>query len=98
MYVTLVHVHVNQSHIEEFIEATRLNHEASIKEKGNRRFDILQDTTDPGKFILYEAYATLADAAAHKDTLHYAIWRERVAMMMAKPREGVKYVCLFPQE
>lgn len=98
MYVTLVHVHVNPEHIDKFIEATRLNHEASIKEKGNRRFDILQDANEPGKFVLYEAYATAQDAAAHKDTLHYVMWRERVAMMMAKPREGVKYTCLFPED
>lgn len=97
MHVTLVHVQVNPEQIEEFIEATRLNHEASIKEPGNRRFDVLQDATDPSKFILYEAYTTPEDAAAHKDTLHYALWRERVAMMMAKPREGVNYLGLFPK-
>jgi len=45
MHVTLVHVQVNPEQVDEFIEATRLNHDASIKEKGNRRFDILQDTT-----------------------------------------------------
>ena len=98
MHVTLVHVQVTEEQIDEFLEATRLNHEASIKEKGNRRFDILQDANDPSKFLLYEAYATAEDAAAHKETLHYAIWRERVAMMMAKPREGVQYNCLFPKD
>jgi len=98
MYVTVVHVQVNPEHIDKFIEATRLNHEASIKEKGNRRFDILQDITDPGKFILYEAYATAEEAKAHKETLHYVMWRESVAMMMAKAREGTPYNCLFPKE
>lgn len=98
MHVTLVHVQVNPEHVDGFIEATRLNHEASIKEKGNRRFDILQDANEPGKFVLYEVYATAKDAAAHKDTLHYVMWRERVAMMMAKPREGLKYNCLFPKD
>ncbi len=98
MYVTVVHVQVKPEHIDKFIEATRLNHEASIKEKGNRRFDILQDITDPGKFVLYEAYATQEEAKAHKETLHYVMWRESVARMMAKPREGTPYNCLFPQE
>lgn len=97
MYVTLVQIQVNPEQIEEFIEASRLNHEASIKEQGNRRFDVLQDATDPSKFILYEAYATPEDAKAHKETLHYVIWRERVAMMMAKPREGFNYLGLFPK-
>jgi autoinducer 2-degrading protein len=97
MYVTLVHVQVNPEQIEEFIEATRLNHEASIKEKGNCRFDVLQDSHDPCKFILYEAYESDIYATAHKETLHYLMWREKVAMMMAKPREGIQYQCLFPK-
>jgi len=96
MYVTIVHVDVKSEQVNKFIEATRLNHEASIKEKGNRRFDILQEADNPTKFILYEAYATAEDAVEHKDTLHYVMWREKVAIMMAKPREGVKYNCLFP--
>jgi autoinducer 2-degrading protein len=98
MHVTLVHVQVKPERVEAFIEATRINHEGAIKEKGNRRFDILQDTTDPGKFILYEAYATAEDAKAHKDTLHYVMWREQVALMMANPREGIQYKCLFPKD
>ena len=32
MHVTLVHVQVKPAHIDDFIAATRLNHEASIQE------------------------------------------------------------------
>jgi (4S)-4-hydroxy-5-phosphonooxypentane-2,3-dione isomerase len=98
MHVTLVHVHVLPERIDDFIEATRANHEASVQEPGNRRFDVLQDPTDPGHFILYEAYASAADAAAHKETAHYAAWRDRVAAMMARPRQGVPMTCLFPAD
>jgi len=97
MHVTLVHVQVKPKYINEFIEATRMNHEASVKEAENCRFDILQDPNDAGRFILYEAYQTPEGAIKHKDTLHYAMWKEKVAAMMAKPREGVKYNCLFPK-
>jgi (4S)-4-hydroxy-5-phosphonooxypentane-2,3-dione isomerase len=96
MHVTLVHVHVKPERIEDFIAASRANHEGSIAEPGNRRFDVLQDPQDPGHFVLYEAYATPADAAAHKQTAHYAQWRDTVADMMAAPREGVPMVGLFP--
>ena len=68
MHVTLVHVQVDPAHIDDFIAATRLNHEASIQEPGNRRFDVLQSPENPGQFILYEAYASAEDAAAHKQT------------------------------
>ena len=97
MHVTIVHVHVKAEHIDDFIEACRLNHEASIRENGNRRFDVLQSADDATRFVLYEAYASKDDAAAHKATAHYLAWRNTVADWMASPREGVPYKGLFPQ-
>jgi autoinducer 2-degrading protein len=96
MTVTLVHVYVKPEYIKPFIDATRLNHEQSIKESGNLRFDILQDANDKGKFVLYEAYESEAAAASHKNTLHYATWRDTVSPWMLKPREGVRHTLLFP--
>jgi len=96
MHVSLVHIQVKPERVDDFIEASRVNHVGSIEEPGNRRFDVLQDTRDPTKFILYEAYVTAEQAAAHKDTPHYREWRDAVAGMMAKPREGVSYDGLFP--
>jgi autoinducer 2-degrading protein len=96
MQVTLVHVVVKPEHIEDFIQASRLNHEGSINEAGNRRFDILQSDTDPSRFVLYEAYKDAAEAAKHKQTEHYLKWRETVADWMAEPRQGVSYKGLFP--
>jgi (4S)-4-hydroxy-5-phosphonooxypentane-2,3-dione isomerase len=97
MYVTLVHVQVKPAYIEDFITATRLNHEASIQEPGNRRFDVLQSSEKPGQFILYESYASAEAAAAHKETAHYLAWRDIVAEWMAQPRQGIRYDGLFPQ-
>ena len=96
MHVTLVHVRVYPESVEAFVAACRLNHEASIRESGNRRFDILQDPSDPARFILYEAYADEASARAHKETAHYLQWREQVAPMMAEPRRGEPMTGLFP--
>lgn len=96
MYVTLVHVRVKPEHIEEFIEACRLNHEQSIQEPGNRRFDILQAAEEPHYFMLYEAYTDEVAAKAHKETQHYLAWRETVADWMEKPRHGVQFNGLYP--
>ena len=74
MVVTCVHVSVKAEHIDDFIKATRINHEASIRESQNMRFDVLQDPNDPSKFILYEAYASADGAAAHRETPHYLTW------------------------
>lgn len=96
MIVSLVHVYVKPEFVKPFIEATRINHENSVKESGNLRFDILQDAQDPNKFVLYEAYTSEQAVAAHKETAHYLLWRDTVAPWMAKPREGVKHTLLFP--
>jgi autoinducer 2-degrading protein len=96
MYVTLVHVHVLPEHLEEFIEAAQSNHEGSIREPGCLRFDVLQAADDPTRFVLYEAYRDEAAAKDHKETAHYAEWRDAVAGWMAEPRVGVQYDGLYP--
>lgn len=96
MHVTLVHVRVNPEDVDAFIVATRANHQGALGEPGNRRFDVLQAPDDPTRFILYEAYACADDAAAHKDTAHYRVWRAAVEPMMAEPRRGEPMNALFP--
>jgi autoinducer 2-degrading protein len=96
MTVTLVHVYVKPEFIQAFVEATLENHEGSIQEPGNLRFDVIQDAQDQSKFILYEAYADDEAVADHKETDHYKKWKEAVAPWMSRPREGVKYKLLFP--
>ena len=96
MITTIVHVKVKPEHIEEFIRATVKNHEESIKENGNLRFDVLQKIDDPSAFSLYEAYESEEHAAAHKHAPHYLEWRETVADWMAQPREGVRYNAVKP--
>ena len=96
MQVTIVHIHVRPEHIDDFIRVTRANHEASIQEPGNLRFDVLRATDDPNRFVLYECYVNEAAAAAHKTTPHYEVWRVAVADWMVEPRVGVRYEGLFP--
>lgn len=96
MHVTIVEVYVKPEFINEFIEATEKNHRQSVQENGNHRFDVLQSADDPGKFVLYEAYTSAKEAAAHKETAHYLTWRETVQDMMASPRQGIPYKGLFP--
>jgi (4S)-4-hydroxy-5-phosphonooxypentane-2,3-dione isomerase len=97
MHITLVHVQVKSEHLSAFIAATQNNHEASVQEPGCRRFDVLQSPDDPGHFILYEAYASAEDAAAHKQTAHYLTWRATVESMMAAPRRGEPWNGLLPR-
>ena len=66
----------------------------SVQEPGIARFDMIQQTDDPTRFILIEVYRTPDDPAA-QETAHYVKWRDTVARMMAEPR-GVKYANIFP--
>ena len=96
MLVVHVHVHVLADAVEVFRRATLANAEQSVTEPGVARFDVIQQQDDPTRFILVEAYRTAEAVAAHKETAHYAAWRDAVADMMAEPRRSVRYRNLFP--
>ena len=98
MLVVHVHVHVKPECIEPFREASLENARQSVREPGIARFDVVQGQDDPARFVLVEAYRTPEAPAAHKQTAHYAKWRDAVAPMMAEPRSSVKYVGLFPAD
>ncbi|MBF0458212.1 MAG: antibiotic biosynthesis monooxygenase [Nitrospirae bacterium] len=98
MIVTVVEVSVKPEHIDAFIAASRKNHENSVAEPGNMRFDILQGSEAPAHFILYEAYESEASSKAHKETSHYKQWRETVEPMMAKPRKGTPHKVVCPAD
>jgi autoinducer 2-degrading protein len=96
MIATIVSIEVKSEFIKEFINECIKNHQESIKEPGNLRFDVLQDAANPAKFSLYEAYETEEAVLAHKQTTHYNAWRTNVEPMMAKARVGVKHNVIRP--
>ena len=96
MIVFHIQVHVKPESIDDFKTATIANARESAKEPGIARFDFLQNSEDPARFVLVEAYRTPEAALAHKETIHYQAWRDTVAGMMAEPRSGVKYSPIFP--
>lgn len=98
MLVVHVHVHVKPEAVEAFKQATVANARASIQEPGIARFEVMQQADDPTRFVLVEAYRTPDDPARHKETAHYAQWRDAVAPLMAEPRTSVKYANVFPED
>lgn len=79
-----------------FKAASLENARNSALEPGIARFDVLQDQSDPLKFVLVEVYKNDAAPAAHKETAHYLTWREAVTDLMAEPRVALKFDNLFP--
>ncbi len=98
MFIVHVHVHVKSESVNAFIEETIRNAQNSIKEPGITRFDMLQHQDDPTRFILVEVYRTLKDPVKHKETPHYARWRDQVADMMYEPRTSVKFDNIYPDD
>ena len=98
MLIVHVHVHVKPERVEAFRQATVENARQSVQEAGIARFDVVQQADDPTRFVLVEAYRTAEAPAAHKETAHYATWRDAVASMMAEPRTSVKFQNLFPDD
>ena len=95
MLVVHVHVQVKSADVDAFKAATIENASQSVNEPGVARFDVMQDASDPTRFILVEIYRTAEAPAAHKATPHYLKWREAVANMMASPRTSQTYSPVF---
>jgi (4S)-4-hydroxy-5-phosphonooxypentane-2,3-dione isomerase len=91
MRVVHVDVQVLPDHLEAFLAATRVNAAASRQEPGVLRFDVVQDRADPAHVVLVEVYADEDAPAAHKETEHYAAWRDAVAPWMARPRSSITF-------
>jgi (4S)-4-hydroxy-5-phosphonooxypentane-2,3-dione isomerase len=98
MLIVAVHVRVKPECVDAFRQATLENARTSIQEPGIAGFDVLEQNDDPTRFVLIEAYRHDQAPAQHKETAHYAKWRDTVAPMMAEPRTSVKYHNLHPND
>jgi quinol monooxygenase YgiN len=91
MLTVLVHVQVKPDQVEAFKTASQENARSSRQEPGIARFDVLQLAEDPTRFVLVEVYRSDDAPAKHKETAHYAKWRDGVAGMMACARTSSRY-------
>ena len=96
MLIVHVHVHVKPEFVDAFRDASIENARESVQEPGIARFDVIQQADDPARFMLVEIYRDQEASLRHKETAHYAKWRDTVAPMMAEPRTAVKFANLFP--
>ena len=98
MHIVHVQVHVKTEDVEAFRRVTMDNARSSLREPGVVRFDVVQRSDDPTRFVLVEIYRTRDDPPRHRGTAHYAAWRDAVEPMMAEPRSKVEYVNVFPED
>ena len=98
MLIVHVHVQVKPECVEAFKAASLDNARHGVQEPGIARFDVVQQADDATRFVLVEVYRTDAAPATHKETAHYAKWRDTVADMMAVPRQSMKFRNVFPDD
>ena len=98
LIVVHIQVHVKPEGVEAFLAASLENARASAREPGIARFEVLQSTEDPTRFVFVEVYRSAEAPAAHKATAHYARWRDAVADLMAEPRASTRYVNIAPDD
>ena len=98
MLIVHVHVRVKPECVDAFRRITLENARNSVREPGIARFDVLQQQDDPTRFVLVEVYRDKDAPARHKETSHYAAWRDTVASMMAEPRVSKRFENVFPDD
>jgi (4S)-4-hydroxy-5-phosphonooxypentane-2,3-dione isomerase len=98
MLILIVNIHVKPEYVEAFREASMENARNSIQEPGIARFDVLQQSDDASRFVLYEAYRDGDAPAKHRETAHYKTWLEKVSDMFAEPRTRNTFNNAFPSD
>ena len=96
MVVNVVTLYVKPAHIGDFIAATLDNRRCSRAEPGNRRFDVIQGSDDPARFVLYEAFDSREAVEVHRTLPHVQVWKKVVEPWMARPRETHWHTVLAP--
>lgn len=91
MLVQMVHIDVKEGHVDEFVEAFRINYEGSRKEEGNLRFDVLRDPENAHKFTIYEVFRDDAALDVHRNTPHYKECVRRIDPIINGPRTKTYY-------
>jgi (4S)-4-hydroxy-5-phosphonooxypentane-2,3-dione isomerase len=98
MLILIVNIQVKPEHVEAFRQATIENASNSIKEPGIVRFDLLQQSDDATRFVLYEVYRDPDAPARHRETAHYNTWVQKVTDMFAEPRTRATFGNVFPSD
>jgi autoinducer 2-degrading protein len=91
MYIVIVHSHIQEGHVERFREVTIQNAEASRKEEGCVRFDVIEQVDDPTQFTFIEMFKSEEAGAVHRETSHFKKWLEEAVPLMVRPRTRFIY-------
>eukprot|EP00933_Yihiella_yeosuensis_P044844 TRINITY_DN40119_c0_g1_i1.p1 TRINITY_DN40119_c0_g1~~TRINITY_DN40119_c0_g1_i1.p1 ORF type:complete len:521 (+),score=88.62 TRINITY_DN40119_c0_g1_i1:161-1723(+) len=70
----IVTLEVRKESTDEFLDIMAANAEGARAEPGCLRFDLLQDSANPRRFVMYELFESDEALALHKETAHCKNW------------------------
>ena len=86
VHTVIVSLRVKPEQVDRFLEAIGENSRASRRdEPGCLRFDVVRDNDDPDHYLFYEVYRDADAFAAHRDSDHFARWREAADVCLSEP-------------
>jgi autoinducer 2-degrading protein len=94
MIVQVVTLQVQPDKLDVFMAEITANASASREEPGVVQFDILQQTDESFRFMLYEVYKEETDLEAHRQTPHFKHWVEFGVPLLAGERVRTIYSLL----
>jgi autoinducer 2-degrading protein len=90
-FVLAVSIRVKPENIERFMAALLSNAREARKEPGCRQFEVLVDTSDPAKILLFEVYDDEKAFEAHQQTPHFKKYlAEAVPLLASRERQVLK--------
>ena len=76
MFILLVQVQVRPEHLSPFASAIAANAAASVAhDPGCLRFEVLQQTDDPTRWVFYEVYTSQEAWEAHRTSPHFLAYK-----------------------
>lgn len=98
MIVQVVQMEAQPAHLEAFLVEARANVQASLQKPGVIQFDLLQETQNPLRLLLYEVYQSNQALEAHRLTLHYKRWSDVAVPMLVGQRIRTLFNRLAPAD
>ena len=91
MIVIIGKVSIQPTKLEQFFSEVKKAIEATRKEAGVSRYELVQPVEEPNTFMLIEEYADEAALASHSETEHLKRLGAMLGTMLAGPPEVKKY-------
>ena len=88
MFVLQVNIRIKQENVDAFMNKALENAREARKEPGCKQFDVLVDSKDATRVMLYEIYSDEKAFEAHQQTAHFKKYvAEAVPLLASRERQ-----------